>query len=228
MARLDPSRILAAWEGGQGRRPLDRALVVLWAAGLGGGDLADWPLERRDRALLETRRALLGDRLALAVPCAGCDAELEIDLSVSALLAGLPVPSGAPVRAAGHEIALRPLTSADLAAMVAAPEDSAADVIRARLAGPLPEAARAAVDAEIERRAGAAELKVRLSCPDCGADWAEPLDLPGLVWTEIDAAARRLLGEVADLARAFGWSEPQVLALSPARRAAYLSLARAA
>lgn len=94
MARLDPSRILAAWEGGQGRRPLDRALVVLWAAGLGGGDLADWPLERRDRALLETRRALLGERLALAVPCEGCDAELEIDLSVSDLLAGLPVPSG--------------------------------------------------------------------------------------------------------------------------------------
>jgi len=37
-----------------------------------------------------------------------------------------------------------------------------------------------------------------------------------------------LLGDVAELAAAFGWSESEVLALSEARRRAYLDLARRA
>jgi hypothetical protein len=35
-----------------------------------------------------------------------------------------------------------------------------------------------------------------------------------------------VLGDVHELARAYGWSEPEVLALSPWRRAAYLALVR--
>ena len=46
------------------------------------------------------------------------------------------------------------------------------------------------------------------------------------VWAEVDAAAQRLLHEVDVLARAYGWTEPEVLALSEARRAAYLRLVR--
>jgi hypothetical protein len=45
------------------------------------------------------------------------------------------------------------------------------------------------------------------------------------VWTELRAHARRLLREVDVLARAYGWTEPDVLALDERRRAAYLELA---
>jgi hypothetical protein len=45
------------------------------------------------------------------------------------------------------------------------------------------------------------------------------------VWAEVDVRARRLLADVATLARTYGWTEPEVLALSEARRAAYLRLA---
>jgi hypothetical protein len=44
------------------------------------------------------------------------------------------------------------------------------------------------------------------------------------VWAELEAQAHRLLHEIDVLARAYGWSEPEVLALGERRRAAYVSL----
>jgi hypothetical protein len=41
---------------------------------------------------------------------------------------------------------------------------------------------------------------------------------------DVDAHARKLVGEVDALARVYGWTEPQILALSPQRRATYLAM----
>ena len=49
------------------------------------------------------------------------------------------------------------------------------------------------------------------------------LDVPGLVWDEVDAVARRLVDEVHALASAYGWAERDILAMGAARRAAYLA-----
>ena len=43
---------------------------------------------------------------------------------------------------------------------------------------------------------------------------------------EVQARARRLLREVDVLARAYGWTEADVLALSEQRRTAYLEIVR--
>jgi hypothetical protein len=44
------------------------------------------------------------------------------------------------------------------------------------------------------------------------------------LWTEVRAAARRLLLEVHALASSYGWREADVLEMSPPRRHAYLSM----
>ena len=54
------------------------------------------------------------------------------------------------------------------------------------------------------------------------------LDAGQLLWEEIEARALVLLREVHHLASAYGWSEAQILALTPARRASYLAMAGAA
>ena len=46
--------------------------------------------------------------------------------------------------------------------------------------------------------------------------------MPAFLWDEVDVRARRLLDEVHALAGAYGWSEQRILALSEARRRAYL------
>ena len=70
-----------------------------------------------------------------------------------------------------------------------------------------------------------AETRLDFTCPECGKAWSDPADVADFLWTELSAKARQLLLEVDALARAYGWNEAEVLALSPARRTAYLRLA---
>ena len=44
------------------------------------------------------------------------------------------------------------------------------------------------------------------------------------LWKEVRNAARRLLGEIHQLASAYGWSERAIAAMGPGRRAAYLGM----
>ena len=77
----------------------------------------------------------------------------------------------------------------------------------------------------MEVLAPGASLRFALQCPDCGKGWNAPLDPVDLLWRELRHRAEQLLGEVTLLARSWGWSERDILRLSPVRRAAYLQLA---
>ena len=66
-----------------------------------------------------------------------------------------------------------------------------------------------------------------LECPDCGHRWPAPVDVAEALWMEVQRAAERLLAEIDALARAYGWSEEEIVSLSPVRRAAYLQLVSA-
>ncbi len=69
-----------------------------------------------------------------------------------------------------------------------------------------------------------ADVQFDLCCPQCGHRWNVPLDIVSFFWTELHALAARLLREVHDLATAYGWSEAEILSLTPRRRQAYLEL----
>ncbi len=82
----------------------------------------------------------------------------------------------------------------------------------------------ARADAALEAADPLADPRLALSCPACGRHLDAVLDPGALLWDDVAAFARDLLGQVHALARAYGWTEPEVLALSPRRRAAYLEL----
>ncbi len=70
-----------------------------------------------------------------------------------------------------------------------------------------------------------AELLLDLQCPACGARWQLVLDIVAFLWEELCSSAAGLLGEVDTLARAYAWSEREILALSPTRRRLYVEMA---
>ena len=72
-----------------------------------------------------------------------------------------------------------------------------------------------------------AEIRLDLACPACGHEWEETLDLGAFVWSKIETRAKRLLREVHALGSAYGWSEKEILSLSPARRSFYLEMVEA-
>lgn len=72
-----------------------------------------------------------------------------------------------------------------------------------------------------------ADIQLAMACAACGATWSAPFDPVGYVWAEVDTWVRRLLGEVHLLARAYGWSEGDILAMSQHRRRRYLEMVTA-
>ena len=50
------------------------------------------------------------------------------------------------------------------------------------------------------------------------------IDVGAALWAEVQRAAELSLIEIDTLARAYGWSEDEVMRLAPMRRAAYLQI----
>jgi hypothetical protein len=72
-----------------------------------------------------------------------------------------------------------------------------------------------------------AEILLHFDCPACSHAFDLGLDLAAFLWSELEGRAKRLLRDVHTLASAYGWSEAEVLSLSPARREFYLGMVRA-
>jgi hypothetical protein len=69
-----------------------------------------------------------------------------------------------------------------------------------------------------------ADIGLDVPCSECGYRAKAVFDIASSLWAELDSWARGTLFDVHVLAAAYGWTEPEVLALSPARRRRYLEL----
>ncbi|MGH8523199.1 MAG: phage baseplate protein, partial [Gammaproteobacteria bacterium] len=76
-----------------------------------------------------------------------------------------------------------------------------------------------------ERADPQSNLQISLTCPACGHCWEALFDIVFFLWAEINHWAERTLRAVHLLARAYGWREADVLAMSPTRRQMYLGMA---
>jgi hypothetical protein len=239
---LSADDVVRIWELGSGRSPLERALVLLRAAQpeRSWDELADLPLGARQARLLRLRADTVGSRIAGRAACPACGDDLELELD-SALLAGLPEPASEPIEVAGpgYRLRARLPTSRDLLAVASSARDvpSARRLLAERCVldaddgagapldpGGLPSEAVAALAEALAAADPRAEALLDLTCPGCGHGWQVTLDVAELFWRELSALAERLLREVHALAGAYGWPESEILALSPARRRAYLEL----
>ncbi|HYH79042.1 MAG TPA: hypothetical protein VEX86_04575, partial [Longimicrobium sp.] len=154
-----------------------------------------------------------------------------------ALHAGGPVPADGAWEAEGGGVRMRFRLpdSRDLAAAAGCRSaGEARRVLAARCvleaeapadaADDLPDEVIAAMSERMAVAAPDAELSLALECPACGHAWDAVLDVAAFFWAELSARARRLLREIDLLARAYHWSETEILALTPARRRAYIEL----
>ncbi|MCP2259155.1 hypothetical protein LX15_002856 [Streptoalloteichus tenebrarius] len=233
------SDLLATWEAGVGADAVHRSLL-LCALARGGRptDHLAVPLGARDLDLFGLRRRLFGEWLNGRVTCAGCGEELEFDFDLDNVLR-LPVPGEEPraVRVGERLVRFRLPTTGDLLAAVAAGSaeeartvllercvlavDGVSDPALTRsLAAELGDGvARAVAEAD-----PGADVRLDLPCAECGQRTKASVDIASHLWAELDHWARATLLDVHQLASAYGWSEAEVLAVSPLRRRYYLEL----
>src|SRR5581483_5816753 len=223
------------------QHPIDRALTLLCASvGRDRAELAELSLGERDELFFELRERLFGAALEAYVECPECGEQLEFSTTTTSLRARPAGDAARELVSGEYALEFRLLNSRDLGAIVEAGEPEAARavllercVLAARRAGePLaPRELPPEIVDELGERIEAADpqaaVRVTLPCPACGAQCRVPFSIAAFLWSEVNAQARRLLHEAADLARAFGWRDVDTLAMSPARRRFYLELARA-
>jgi hypothetical protein len=233
-----PSELLDAWDAGSSLHPLYRSGPLLRAVtGLETAALAELGIGERDRVLVQVRARLFGDILRSLVDCPSCGLVLQLELTASSLLGAHRGPEVVEVDVTGYHLRCRVPRTADLADAAAtgsASTSRALLVSRAVLSAEregepvtpseLPEAVVSAAAAALAAAEPLAHVELPISCDACAATWTRPLDIDGYLWRELDAWAVRLLGEIHALATAYGWSESEILGLSPRRRRRYLEL----
>lgn len=233
MQAPNEAELLALWERGLVRHPIDRALLLCaWARPeLPLSLLPDLPLGALNSALLRLRETCFGSHISARVNCEHCGEPMEIALDTKQLLTSVNAnDSPAEFEISSHRF--RVPCSRDLAAVSGERDIKAATLKLLQqccLAHPneadigfddiLTEA-----EAAMERLDPSADINLALTCESCGHNWLTSFDIGALLWNEIDMRARSLLAEVHSIARAYGWTEPEILALSPQRRTAYLDM----
>jgi len=241
MHALTATELLGAWERclsqSAARRPV--TLLSLSDGDTTGERVAQLSIGQRDAALLSLRERAFGPRMNGLATCPTCGLEVQLDFTVSDVRV-----ADSPATSALHELNLddcavtfRLPNTLDLEALDAQADASATRrallercLVSARHRGremPADQLPQDLVTAISERMSAVdpqAEVDLALRCPQCDQHWGAPLDIASFLWTELHAWALRLLRDVHELASAYGWPEAEILALTPARRQAYLEL----
>ena len=235
---LPASTLLDLWETGVAHAPAARpAALLAVSSGEPMDATARLPLGRRDALLLQWFREKAGNRLEALTDCPQCNepVELEFDAADVERLPGKngPVATGED----GWSLSWRPPDTLDFChAAGAGTADAARQVLLDRCltvtGGNEDQRVPGHLMAKLMALAAAADpqadVQLALTCPACGAAWQAPFDIGAFLWARIESGALRLLAEVHELAGTCCWSEAEILSLSPARRSAYLQLARSA
>jgi hypothetical protein len=232
---LSQAELLRSWEACAGAPEVVRAVTLAAAAaGCGVEEAGELPLGARDALLIALRAACFPGDLECLARCPGCGEELEVAVPLSDLRREPAPDTEAELTVGPVRIRFRALTSRDVLAVVRG--DGRFGAARRRLVArcvvavdggaaegdALSDEAVAAVAAALPGLDPQADIRLDLTCAVCGHGWAAPFDVPAHVWAEVEACARGLLSDVHSLARAYGWREQDILALSPARRRFYL------
>jgi hypothetical protein len=170
--------------------------------------------------------------LRSSCPACGTECDFEVDSLALAKQLRLSGEPAASFEWGGRSLTARAPTVDDLVAISRAadrPSAVRASLLARCIDGGLDPATAddATIDElgqRLDRLDPAALVGFQLVCPDCRNEWSAMLDVGEALWMELQHSAERTLAEIDSLARAYGWTESEVLRLSPTRRAAYLQV----
>ena len=250
MNPLSDSALLDAWETAAAATPAERPLVLLAAAEMDASinALDQLSIPERDARLLSLREAIFGPGLQSVVACEHCGERVEIVFETSDVQVGRSPSSPLTFRAGGYAGTFRLPVSADWVVLANAVHGGSSSretasvsrddlrhaVARRCLLTFAPESSSAAIDLPDEALDAVADAiaqvdadahtELSVACPSCGHEWATLFDIASFLWGELDAHCRRLIDDVHRMARAYGWTESEILRLTPVRRTRYLEL----
>lgn len=243
MSTLSAEQLLNIWEQGLNQTSLQRALLLLMVAfpDRSPDIFATMSIGQRDLLLLQLRERLFGQQLLNTAICPQCNERIEWQSRVADFVIETDSTDTKvdefELQAEGYRLRFRLPNSLDIAAVdEAGSTENAVQQLLLRCVieveqgsaacanRPLPDHIIQALTERIELLDPQADIRINLNCPGCGHSWCVLFDIGSFLWTEINSWAERTLHMVYRLASAYGWSEREILNLSPVRRQLYLGM----
>ena len=176
----------------------------------------------------------------MVVHCPKCSEHLEFTLTTSQLRVDTPATDPDRrfrLQSGDQDLRFRLPTTADQVALrdVQSPV-AAREILRHRVCcsaerdgttiapDQISEDVWTALEAQIAELDKQADLRLGVSCMECGHEWGAAFDPMPFLWEELTTQVRMLCREVFMLAQHYGWSEAEILAMNPKRRQWYLEL----
>ncbi len=230
--------MLNVWEQGLNQPPLHRALILLVAAhpDMQADAITELSIGQRDKRLLQLRKRLFGSKLVNTAICPKCTERMEWQNEVTDVIvsSGEAILNEYDLDIDDYHIRFRLPNSIDVSfAMNLADVEKAQDELLSRCIlnvehadhkspiNTLPKHIIEAIGTRIEVLDPQAEININLRCPECSHQWDVLFDISSFLWAELNDWAERTLQLIHKLARGYGWTEKQILNLSPIRRQLY-------
>jgi hypothetical protein len=196
-------------------------------------DLLDLPVGSRDWLIMAVRARLVAAPLRSEPECTDCGAHFELTVMPDDLGFGQDAAQADPdvqaVHIEGQELMLRPVRLSDLLAVETLSDiGQAAQCLAERVSdGELAGLTVETLEGVLETLDPVADIWLNSHCPECGAEHSLAFDPVHYTAQELRQRAQQILRDVTDIARAFHWSEHDILALPGSRRAYYVAEALA-
>lgn len=212
-----------------------RVLGDLPSAAIGRDTGWEMSIGDRDRVIAELYRQCFGERVSSVVRCTSCEGSFEMDFSLPALLEEADRQRPATREVLGPDEhgfyrtpggrRFRLATTGDERALLGVPPERTAELLASRC---LPDGGAAALDDQtqvaIEALDPVLSLELPASCAECGAAQNIDFDLPRFFLASLFRERPLLVREIHWIAKVYGWSHQEILALPRTVRRAYAGL----
>ncbi|MFO1063075.1 MAG: hypothetical protein U0892_04280 [Pirellulales bacterium] len=232
-------QLLQVWERAYASSSVERVvhLSALACPALSVEEILDLPIGVRDGRLIALRQSLFGDQVESTVTCSACSSKLELSFDLTPMTEAARAVSDTTFTSnwKSSTVMLRCPTTRDVLLIDRTDADSAPNLIRQCIIDCADDIALDCVQDESFRRAFTESIQQRdplgliefnMTCSECRAAFTTVFDISRFLWTELDAWCRKLMTDIHSLARAYGWTESEVLNLGPWRRQVYLNMVR--
>jgi len=247
MKTLKAEELLSVWEQGLNQPLLQRVLILLAAAfpEMQPDTLMKLSIGQRDLRLLQVRECLFGQQLLNTAVCPQCNERIEWENSTADFLAQ-PESANSTANefdldADDYTIRFRLPNSLDISAVSSNSieiqnENKIEQHLLSRCllkverlgvscdVSQLPDSIIQELNQQFDTLDPQANIHIRLNCPECSHSWDVLIDIASFLWMEVNDWAQQMLQMVHKLAIGYGWSEREILNLSPVRRQLYLGM----
>jgi hypothetical protein len=196
-----------------------------------------WELSLSARTLYFVLLAGMAEQPPFAVrlrcPQPACRQAIEIDVSVAEVIERAGGVAEGPIHASagGASLRLRRPTGADQAGWLEQAfgdeEEACTAILRSLIVeapAALPPGWQSAAEAKLDAADPLVRFNISVVCPDCETESDLDVPLTAVALERLKRAQTALIESVHVLAAHYGWSEAQVVSLSPWRREGYVSL----